>query len=521
MIKRILPVTLALILALSFIPVSAPAQAAAFSATLMGQLDTGVSTSIDEWGFGDIPEATVAFDMYKPATISMTFSEPIKFTGNWTGISTDVPVVNNDIAKELGGKILSFIVDGNELGDKVVPVIDRDDGGFLTIDIARQWGGDYDDYDLAGMDPFSSLEITFVVGHTATLMGQLDTSVSDAVGEWDFGGIPEASVYFAVGQEATISMEFAKPIKFTGNWTGIATSIPVVSDEDAESTGAHITSFKVDGTELGSKLVPLINRDDSGFLTIDIARQWGGDYDDYDLAGMDPFSKLELSFIVPNMGAGDGDVASTPGDFATAGHAWIGGTFMTDDGDFDWIPYEDQMVPFELGVPFVATLDFGAGKNTHGEAGWGYITVVQTDIMDSASFYDAFIEDILVDGRSISFDANNIEVGFDGGVRISLTNGWAETPVVAGAHVIGEFSKLEVVMAFVAVGDPNPFGGAEAPPEAPPTEPPPPITAPPTRPPEPPADDGLPGWVIPVIIAGVVVVGGAVVFFVMKGKKAE
>jgi len=519
--KRILPITLALILALSFIPVSAPAQAATFTATLMGQVDTDVSSLVPEWGFDAIPEATVEIELGKPAKIVMEFDEAIKFTGNWTGISTDVPVTSDDDAMATGGVILSFIVDGEDLGHRSVPVIDRDSNGFLCIDIARQWGGDYDAYKLAGMAPFTTLEIEFVVGFSATLMGQLDTDVSTSIGEWDFGSIPEATVPFKVGEEATLSMEFAEPIKFTGNWTGLSTYIPVRGDEDAESTGAHITSFKVDGNELGSRLVPLINRDDSGFLTIDIARQWGGSYDEYDLAGMDPFSKLEITFIIPNLAAGISDAPPAVIDPASSGLAWIGGTFLTDEGEFDWIPFEDQTTAFTVGEPFTVTLDFGSSTQTHGEAGWGFITVVQTDIMDSASFYDAFIEDILVDGRSISFDANNIEVGFDGGVRISLTNGWAETPVIAGTHVIGEFSKLEVVMAFVNAGDPNPFGGsADAPPEAPPTEPPPPITAPPTRPPEP-VNEGMPGWVIPVIIAGVVVVGGAVVFFVMKSKKSD
>jgi len=63
-------------------------------------------------------------------------------------------------------------------------------------------------------------------------------------------------------------------------------------------------------------------------------------------------------------------------------------------------------------------------------------------------FYGANIYDIRVDGSSINFNPNNVEVGWDGGVRITLTNGWADDPVVAVPAVLGQFSKLEVDMIF-------------------------------------------------------------------------
>jgi len=513
--KRFLGVALSLAMLLTFIPFAPAAQAATFEATLMGQLDTDVSDSIGEWAFGDLPDATVVFELGKPAKIIMDFKEPIKFTGNWTGISTNVPVNGNDDAELTGGVILSFMVDGQDFGHKQVPVIDRDENGFLTIDIARQWGGSYDAYDLADMDPFSHLEIEFVVGFSATLMGQLDTGVSDSIGEWDFGDLPDATAAFKVGREATISMKFDEPIKFTGNWTGISTFIPVDSDEAAEATGAIITSFIVDGNELGSKEVPLINRDGSGFMTIDIARQWGGDYDAYDLAGMDPFSELEITFIVPNLPDGTaGGADDGPVDFAKEGHAWIGGTFITDEGEFDWIEYEDQKVAFKLGEPFTVVLDFGSATQTHGEAGWGYISVVQTDIQDGHLNYDVYINDIRVDGHSISFEPDNVSVGFDRGVRFGLTDGWADNPVVSGPPAIGEFSKLEVEVVFVAAGDPNPFGADSGVIDEPAVTPPPPIERPPAEEPE---SEGMQWWVW-LIIGGAVVAVVAVVVIVVKKK---
>jgi len=516
--KRFLGVAMALAMLLTLIPFAPGAQAASFEATLMGQVDTDVSDVVPEWGFGDIPEATVSFDLRQAATIKMEFDEPIKFTGNWTGISTNVPVDDDMDAQRIGAIITSFKVDGEDLGSRVVPIIDRDGNGFLCIDIARQWGGDYDPYGLQELDPYQTLEITFVVGyHKATLMGQLDTSVSDSIGEWSFGDLEDASVLFEIGKEATIKMSFDEAIKFTGNWTGIATSIPVDDDEGAEATGAIITSFKVDGNDLGSKEVPLINRDNSGFMTIDIARQWGGDYDEYDLAGMDPFKELEITFIVPNMPDGSSGGDSEPVDFAKEGNAWIGGTFIDDEGEFDWIEYQDQSVAFKLGVPFTVVLDFGSDKQTHGEAGWGYISVVQTDIQDSASNYDVYINDIRVDGHSISFEPGNVSVGFDRGVRFGLTDGWAANPVVSGPPAIGEFSKLEVEVAFVAAGDPSPFGADTSTPE-PNVPPPPPIERPPTVD-DAPKSEGMQWWVW-LIIGGAVVVVGAVVAVVVMKKKA-
>ena len=517
--KRFLGVALALVMLLTLIPFIPAAQAATFEATLMGQLDSDVSDAVPEWGLDAIDEATVTFELKKEATIKMEFDEPIKFTGNWTAIQTTVPVDDALDAVRIGALILSFKVDGEDLGSRIVPIIERDGNGFLCIDIARQWGGSYDEYDLAGMDPFSEIEITFIVGyHKATLMGQLDADVSDTVPEWGIGDIPEATAFFEVGKEATISMSFAEAIKFTGNWTGISTSIPVDDDEGAEATNASILSFKVDGNDLGAKEVPLINRDNSGFMTIDIARQWGGSYDDYDLAGMDPFKELEITFIVPNMPDGSTGGDTGPVDFAKEGNAWIGGTFWAeDDEEFDWIEFQDQTVAFKLGEPFTVVLDMGSDKQTHGEADWGYISVVQTDIQDSAINYDVYINDIRVNGHSITFEPDNIEIKFDRGLRIPLTDAWADKALLSGPAAIGEFSKLEVEMVFVAAGDPNPFGEDTSTPE-PSVSPPPPLSPPDNTP----KDDGggMQWWVWLIIAGAVVAVGVVIAIVVAKGKKA-
>lgn len=537
--KRFLPIAMTILLVMALIPFGGItlADSGEYTAYIAGQVDIDVSTAVEEWGIENLPDASTTVTIGEEATISMSFDEPIKFTGNWTGITIDIPIESDLHAGTTGAKILSFKTDGKDHGSRVVPIINRDGGGNLCIDIARQWGGDYDPYDLAGMEPFSSLEIIFIVPNepsdtfTAFLEGQFDTDVNDEFPEW--GLVTEdgrlAETEFVIGEEATISYKFDSPVKFTGNWTGITTNVWVIGRDSAASTNAKILSFVVDGEDLGSREVPLINRDGGGFLSFDIARVWGaeeyadGPYDAYGLTNMEPFTEIEITFIVENNPVQTVDPPpEMSDDFATSGNAWIGGTFLTDEGIFDWIPYEDQSVAFELGVPFTVTLDFGSDTQTHGEADWGFISVVQTDIMDSAINYDAFIESILVDGRSVFFDASVIEVGFDAGVRISLTNGWTDTPVVSGVNEIGTFSKLEVTMVFVAYGEENPFGDAGVVDEFTPPPSVEAITPPPAR-----TDDdggssdseGLPGWVIPVIIGAVVVVAVVVIVIITRGKK--
>lgn len=388
------------------------------------------------------------------------------------------------------------------------------------------------------MEPFSTLEITFIVPNeptdtfTAYIAGELDESVSEAVGAWDIENQPGASVEFAIGEETTISMEFAEPIKFTGNWTGITTNIWVLGDDSAMTSGAHITSFIVDGEDLGSREVPLINRDGNGFLCIDIARQWGGSYDEYDLAGMEPFSTLEITFIVPEapemIENAPEEIPELALDYDATYNAWIGGTFLAPDSNdetgFDWVPYEDQTVPFKINETFTVTLDLGSETQTHGEASFGYITVVQTDIMDKVDpVMSAYIESIKVDGNELRFDASGISVGYDGGVRIGLTDSWAVSAgsptVLSGPQAIGTFSKLEVTMAFCDLDFIPEFGSA-AEESTEPAAPPPPVVIDPVAPVDDTSgDDGMPGWVIPVIIAGAVLIICVVVFLVIKSRK--
>ena len=173
---------LTFVLLVTFIPaMHVSAAHDVFTATLMGQLDTDVNAVVDEWGIADLENASVGFSIGEAAIIYLEFEEPIKFTGERVRIITSVPVIGYVDAESTNAQILSFIVDGNDLGSLGVPLISyrqltHSNEGFLAFDIANQWDGSHDSYDLAGMEPFSTLEIVFVVNNRPAGMEDEDTS---------------------------------------------------------------------------------------------------------------------------------------------------------------------------------------------------------------------------------------------------------------------------------------------------------------------------------------------------------
>lgn len=157
------------------------------------------------------------------------------------------------------------------------------------------------------------------------------------------------------------------------------------------------------------------------------------------------------------------------------GNAFIGGTMMHPEYAFpEWQTHQDQSVAFRVGEPFTVVLDAGGATYAHVHAGWGYAFVIQTDIrvanMAYVENYDAFIESIVIDGNSVSFNADAVQIAYDGGIRIALTSYWAEDDMPLAGPVygapddgdIGSFSRIEVRMAITEAGEANPFGGAAA-----------------------------------------------------------
>ncbi|MDR0326208.1 MAG: hypothetical protein LBI19_08965 [Oscillospiraceae bacterium] len=407
--------------------------------------------------------------------------------------------------------------------------------------------------------------------YEAKLEGQLDNEVNADVEEWGIGDLPGATVSFELGAETTITMEFDAPIKFTGNWTGIATNVPVDSDEDAEAVLGGITSFKVDGNELGARKVPLINRDNGGTLTIDIARQWGGEYDAYGLIEMAPFSKLEITFILgaevdfmeegaappPPAEPSIPDEPSIPA-FDPSGeyHVFIGVVSNT------WIfrdPWHSDLGEFGSAWDshggnyfnnLFETNDSSVHKGTFTDAvikgnGTYKVTLKDADFDSSVKegpmefLHQLFLSsDIPLEGAPVQF--TDIRVRFNG-----VTRGEFDTGYVYGIDS-SDNSKFYYEVGFINTWNndleemmvPTPLTDIEIeftisgfaydkeeedvpPTDVAPTDEAPAATSPSPSPAGGDDDDegGFPGWAIGLIIGGAAIIIVVVVVVVMKGKK--
>ncbi|MCL2697313.1 MAG: hypothetical protein FWE74_04450 [Oscillospiraceae bacterium] len=282
----------------------------------------------------------------------------------------------------------------------------------------------------------------------------------EAVNGWELGDMAAAT--FGIGEEAIISITFDGPVKFDQNYAAIETNVPY-----PEFTAA-VTSFKLDGAEIpmGAAFINDEGMEKGSTLRLTICNKWNSDIDvqPLDVGELDEFTTIEITFIVTEAGedAGAAVVEAVPvaAPVVTGGNVIIGGTFYDEEGEMDWVRFDEFPTAFTVGAPFSVAVDLGSETNTHGEASWGYVLAVQTDMDISASGLDAYIERITIDGeRNVMFNEENIEVSNErgeGGIRITLTNGWAADPVVLSHERIGEFSKLEVVMAFVEYGAPRP-----------------------------------------------------------------
>jgi hypothetical protein len=132
--------------------------------------------------------------------------------------------------------------------------------------------------------------------------------------------------------------------------------------------------------------------------------------------------------------------------------------FAASADGIDWTSFEDQSVDFTVGEEFTAVIDLGEDTTTHGEASWGYISVVQTNLMEdedneeyeAGEDYTVSVASVKADGEDVPFTVANIDLSFEDGVRVILTNGWSDTPFIAKG-AIEEFSKLEVTLTISLV----------------------------------------------------------------------
>ncbi|MCL2819871.1 MAG: hypothetical protein FWD38_03470 [Oscillospiraceae bacterium] len=548
--KRLIPITLAIVMLMAFIPFG-PA-AVAEEVEYLARFGAQMADPINGWELGEVAETK--FKLNEEATIKIDFGQTTNFgDGNYIAIETslDVPEAFHGMDPFQSpplAEVLSFTLDGNYVSMNSVflnaegmkdETADGKDGLRLTL--ANFWssipGGDMP-VRPAQLGDFNTLEITFIV--RGVYFAQFAAQMSDDIG-WELGDF--AATGFVLGQPAVLDIDFGDKVNFgDGNYVAINTNLPNTFDGIfADTDMAQILSFQLDGNEIPmgdvllnpEGLAPLDGSDNEG-VRLNFTNKWNGDISEqpFDPDTVGDFQTLRIEFIIHYVGDPPEPPPPEAVELQMSGIAYIGGTFEFMDGNHlaggddldrcDWWAFEDQATPIEIGVPFTVSIDMGSEKIRHGLAAWNdedYIIAVDTDIASPPAFFDAYIDKIVKDGNEVSFNADNVTVGAErGNLRISLTNSWAESagdPVpIAGPNSIGEFSKLEVTMVIVELDEPNPFAGNVVQ-EAPPT--PMPTPTPPENREEP--KSGLPGWVIPVIIGGVAVIAVVVVLVVLKNKK--
>jgi hypothetical protein len=500
-----------------------------FTAEFSAQLNPDVNADVGEWPNALMSQHSVTFNHEEAATITIEFDAPVAFGGNYAAINTNVPFPEGD------GAILSFRLDDEPI--MMNPAFRNNEGidGGLRLALCNKWNNDIDEQpiDLDTLGEFSKLEITFMTGIIPPGgKAWIGGTFFDDEGDIDWVEYEDQAVDFTFGEDFTVTLDFGDDTNEHGDagWGFIAVVQTDVMNNDSMFS-AEINSILVDGEEIDFEPEHVEVGFERG-LRIALTSAWAENQvvDGYEAIG--EFSKLEVNMklIIGGDMRRPPPVAEPVGDIPSGGNVWIAGTFLyagrTDDNDpdvVDWYEFTGQSMPFEMGVPFTVTLDLGSETATHDEAHWGgYIMCVETDVDFVATAFVAYIDSIIVDGRELSFDPHGVEVGKDRGIRVPLTSGWADAPPLSDHSLIGTFSKIEVTLAIGEYGVfENPFGAVEPP--APPT--PPPVVDPIVRPsdPEPGTTDdsteGLPGWVIPVIIGGVVVIALVIVLVVLKSKK--
>ncbi|MCL2577316.1 MAG: hypothetical protein FWE27_04615 [Defluviitaleaceae bacterium] len=118
----------------------------------------------------------------------------------------------------------------------------------------------------------------------------------------------DASITFSLGEQTIIFMRFDDPTRFTSDYASIDTNLPVISNMDAQSTGAQLLSFMIDGDYFSSEGIPIISPvptlETRGYLSLDLNL--------LELTNAEHFTTLEIQFLVNNASTGVEDPPDEP-----------------------------------------------------------------------------------------------------------------------------------------------------------------------------------------------------------------
>jgi hypothetical protein len=151
--------TLALLIA--FLPAAPAAAAEEFTAKLSTFLDDGFNGDVGAWPALDDIGGLISFNLDEETTITIDYGEQVKFASAFSAIETDVPYPGHT------GKITSLKLDGNEIsmGDAYICDEGLTKGSTLRLTIRNEWNSAIAEQplELAGLDAFTVLEVTFIV----------------------------------------------------------------------------------------------------------------------------------------------------------------------------------------------------------------------------------------------------------------------------------------------------------------------------------------------------------------------
>ncbi|MDR0272579.1 MAG: hypothetical protein LBI27_04600 [Clostridiales bacterium] len=125
------------------------------TATLTGQLDYAITGVADFADVSEREEASAAFSIGNAAIIYLEFDGFYNFVSNDVSIVTTIPVNGNADAASANAEIISFAVNGNDLGAQEIASTKRNDEGFLVLDLSE--------YNLVEIHPLETFEIIFAV----------------------------------------------------------------------------------------------------------------------------------------------------------------------------------------------------------------------------------------------------------------------------------------------------------------------------------------------------------------------
>ncbi len=452
--KKVLVAVLSALMLLGSFVIPAAADDDEFQACVEGQFDTSFEGNFDEWA--DLKaDYTMTLKKDGLVTYKADYGQKVKFSGNYVGLNTNVPVEKDADDKVINkAGLVSVKLDGVEvaIADPSLLTEEGLDSG-VRINLTNQWNGDITtqpiDPQVWADTEFQVIEIEFYVGdyepaNKVCVEGQFDTSYEGNFDEWaDLKA--DYTMDFAKNGTVTYTADYGQKVKFSGNYVGLNTSVPVVKDaDDKVINDAALVSVKLDGVEVEIADPSLLTAEGiDGGVRINLTNQWNGDITTQPIAPEvweTAFQVIEVQFYINDTDApapgGDEepseDEPSESDAFDASSKDYFAQLFVQFDGAWAFRnPYSDGTYGGSAGYPDCDALI--AWVDTDGDG--------TTDAVphEGAKFEDA---KLLGNGTySIKFTSDTLP---EGCTAINLIG--ISTNIPASAVDIVKFTNVKIIV---------------------------------------------------------------------------